>query len=261
MNKFLIRNTDISVSKISFGTASLHKLISKEKGLNLLSAAEDIGISHFDTAPMYGYGYAENLMGEYLSKRRANFTVTTKIGYALNYHLDISLPSIWAKKVFGRIFKLQSGIHQDWSIKGVQRSLDDSLRRLKTDYIDFLLLHEPEYSIINKYEMINWLHDKKKQGAIREWGISGEASKVIPFISYDSEFCNIIQTRVGNKFEAMLPSPMQVDFSYGYFSKVNLTIEHLPSVLKKLREASVQDIYGSIIISSSRIKNILSLVE
>jgi aryl-alcohol dehydrogenase-like predicted oxidoreductase len=151
------------VSKISFGTASLHKLLSKEKGFNILSAAVDIGISHFDTAPMYGYGYAENLLGEYLSKRRANFTITTKIGFIPNYNLGLSLPSIWARKVIDKIFKSQYGINQDWSIRGVQYSLDESLRRLKTDYIDILVLHEPDYSIINNYEMINWLHDKKKQ--------------------------------------------------------------------------------------------------
>ena len=63
---------------------------------------------------------------------------------------------------------------------------------------------QPDTTFKNKYEMINWLHDKKKQGVIREWGVCGEASKVIPFISYGSEFCNILQTRVGNKFEAML---------------------------------------------------------
>lgn len=261
MKKIFIRNTGIEVSKISFGTGSLYKMISEKRALNILSAVEEIGISHFDTAPIYGFGYAENILGKFLERRRSNFTLTTKIGLVPNNRYDVEIPTILAKKLFGRLLKKEYGIHQDWSIIGIQDSLNQSLRRLRTDYIDFLLLHEPEYSEIRKEEMIHWLNKRKSEGVIRAWGISGELTRLAPFFKLNPDFCNIVQTRAGSEIEKNPSYSVKIDFSYGHFSNKNITNISLDTIIQRLIESSNQDDNQSSIIASSNVKHIFAFAK
>ena len=86
-----IDGTDIEVSRLGFGTSSLHHLLSRRDRRSLLLHAESVGITHFDTAPYYGYGLAERELGLALRDRRSRITVTTKVGlYPVSYtHLTL----------------------------------------------------------------------------------------------------------------------------------------------------------------------------
>ena len=70
MQQIAIPNTRLQTSRIGFGTASLHHLYRSRARSALLTAALDSGISHFDTAPMYGEGMAERELGRFLGKAR-----------------------------------------------------------------------------------------------------------------------------------------------------------------------------------------------
>src|SRR5262245_26368239 len=64
---------------LGFGTGLIRRLWTRGVDRLLATAVEE-GITHFDTAPMYGYGDAEGLLGSFLAPRREELTVTTKIG-------------------------------------------------------------------------------------------------------------------------------------------------------------------------------------
>ena len=70
----------LACTRFGFGTTSLLGLDSEQDRLALLERAFDLGIRHFDTAPYYGYGEAEKVLGRFLKSRREAVTVTTKFG-------------------------------------------------------------------------------------------------------------------------------------------------------------------------------------
>ena len=88
MRYITIKNTDIKVSRLAFGTASLHHIFSRKKRLNLLEDALMLGISHFDTSPYYGYGLSEIDLGLMSKGRRDHVSITTKIGSKWGLHLE-----------------------------------------------------------------------------------------------------------------------------------------------------------------------------
>ena len=79
MIKIKIPNTNLIISKIIFGTGSLIKNFTKKKQLFILKKAVDCGFTHFDTAPLYGFGTTESYLGDIL-KKNLHLTVTTKVG-------------------------------------------------------------------------------------------------------------------------------------------------------------------------------------
>ena len=80
MRRVTLQGTDINVSRLSFGTASLHHLPTSRRRQDLLAAAFDHGFTHFDAAPYYGFGIAERELGQFLKARRGRVTITTKVG-------------------------------------------------------------------------------------------------------------------------------------------------------------------------------------
>src|SRR5262245_58942461 len=69
-------------ARLGFGCARLPGVLSKDDAVELLEAALDSGVSHVDTAPLYGWGEAEPLLGELARRRRSEMTIVTKVGLA-----------------------------------------------------------------------------------------------------------------------------------------------------------------------------------
>ena len=84
MKKNLIGRTDLLISELGIGTAPMGgwpKRLEEENALETLESAWKNGIRYFDTAPMYGYGMAEERLGKFLkTKAREEFVVSTKVG-------------------------------------------------------------------------------------------------------------------------------------------------------------------------------------
>src|SRR2546429_8200098 len=70
VNTIVLAGTTLSVSRLGLGTASLHHLLWSSERMQLLKTALDCGISHFDTARMYGEGLAERELGRFLTGGR-----------------------------------------------------------------------------------------------------------------------------------------------------------------------------------------------
>lgn len=153
--------TGISVSEIGFGSWGIGGLskgatsygdTDDAQSLRAVARAVEIGISFFDTSDLYGYGHSEDLLGQAFSGIRQKMVIASKVGFL--EHLG----------------------PQDFSAGHIRRSLEGSLKRLKTDYLDLYQLHSPDILEMEKNpEALNTLRALKKEGKIRAYGVSVRA--------------------------------------------------------------------------------------
>lgn len=137
---------DILPSKLGFGAAPLGNMfrdIPEQEALATVDAAWKDGIRYFDNAPFYGAGLAEIRMGEALAGRpRDQYVISTKVGRVILDEVeDVSARDLGEK---GDVFKhgRPNKIVNDYSADATLRSIEDSLKRLKTDRIDIVWVHD-----------------------------------------------------------------------------------------------------------------------
>lgn len=152
-------STGLRVSEIGFGAAPLGDEYGKadpREMAHALNFALDNGINIIDVAPYYGRGLAETRLGEILQGRRHEVILATKCA---RYEVD--------------------GF--DFSPAGVRRSVDESLRRLRTDYLDILHIHDVEFGCKHQIleETLPAVREIQRQGKTRFIGITGLALKML----------------------------------------------------------------------------------
>lgn len=160
--------TDISVSRIAFGSWGIgggsvwsDRNLTVKDVERLLDCARDSGINYIDTAPVYGTGVSEQLLGEALKHgRRNDFILQTKC--SLNWRNE-----------GGNFHYERDGytVNNDTSAKAVRRDVEDSLRRMQTDFIDSIVVHYVCGSWPVE-ETMGALQDMVKEGKIRTVGLS-----------------------------------------------------------------------------------------
>jgi aryl-alcohol dehydrogenase-like predicted oxidoreductase len=154
-----IAGTDISVSVVGFGVwtvgTSWWGVKDREPGLNLLRRAYERGITYYNTADTYANGAAEELLREALGDRRDKITIATKFGYDIYNH---------------PVSPNHSERPHDWSPQYMRKALENSLRRLGTDYIDLYELHNPRVDAIQKDDLWAELEKVRDEGKIRAFG-------------------------------------------------------------------------------------------
>ena len=159
-----ISDTSIFVSSLGVGGApfghnykwSQGSEVSADTVSKTISKAIKYGLNYFDTAPGYGYGQSERYYGNCLPNfNRSKFVISSKVGNLI-YH-DDKLSSLNSKK--------------DYSKDGIFRSVEESLNRLKLDYLDIALVHDPdEHMQLALEESFPALLDLKSQGVVRSVG-------------------------------------------------------------------------------------------
>jgi aryl-alcohol dehydrogenase-like predicted oxidoreductase len=176
-------DTSLRVSEFGLGCARIGGVFqSNTKGfLELISAANDLGVNFFDTADMYSQGESESLLGRALRGRRDKIIIASKAGYCLPTRRrwaarlkPLLRPAVQLLKI--RRDRLPGGsrgtISQDFSAKYLRGAIDASLRRLRTDYLDLYQLHSPALEIIERGEWQVALEDLKRIGKVRYYGIA-----------------------------------------------------------------------------------------
>src|SRR5690625_512121 len=147
-------NTGLEVSILSYGASSLGSVfreINEQEGINTVHEAIDQGINLIDVSPYYGLTKAEIVLGKALIEiPRDKYVLSSKAGRYGENDFDFSKQSILT-------------------------SVENSLQRLQTDYLDFLFLHDIEFGSFEQVieEGIPALHHLKEQGKIRYFGVSG----------------------------------------------------------------------------------------
>lgn len=157
MNYRSVGTSGLSVSEIGFGCMSLTKTADAE-ATAIVHTAVDAGINYFDTADLYDKGANEELIGKLLKPVRSKIVLATKVG------------NQWKG----------DGSGWDWNPTKdyILKAVDESLRRLQTDYIDLYQLHggtieDPIDETIEAFEQL------VQQGKIRHYGISSIRPNVI----------------------------------------------------------------------------------
>ena len=161
--------TGLSVSEISIGTWALGGKdmgpVNETDAINAIHAMLDNGVNFIDTAPTYGRGSSETIVGKSLKGRRDKVTLLTKCGIR------------WEEGP--KNFK--KGAIRDSSRESILKQIDDSLKRLQTDYIDFYLIHWPDVNTPLE-ETVDTLKDLRKAGKIRFSGISNFEDKAMEIL-------------------------------------------------------------------------------
>jgi aryl-alcohol dehydrogenase-like predicted oxidoreductase len=131
-----------------------------QRSVRSIQASLDAGVNFIDTAPAYGLGLSERVVGEAIRGRRDKVILATKCGL------------VW-HTTKGRFFADQNGssIHRYLGAESIRYEVEQSLRRLETDYVDLYLTHwqDPTTAI---RETMSTLLDLKKEGKIRAIGVS-----------------------------------------------------------------------------------------
>lgn len=263
MRHSLIGHTDVRVSRISFGTASLHHLFSAQRRRHLLEAAAEAGISHFDTSPYYGYGLAETDLGIFMQGRRDRITVTTKVGlYPYGGAVGNAL-GVWARKLGGKFYPRLSRPVIDWSIQRAASSFDDSLGRLKSDYVDFLFLHEPDIGLVNTDEFLKWVESEQAKGKLRFWGLAGLPALLAPWLGIAHPLANVLQARDSiDRHEAdfITARGRDLQFTYGYLSSQGGAGQPVPAC-DLIGKALLRNARGSVLVSTRKAERIKEIAR
>lgn len=146
-----IPRMDLTLSALGLGTAAfggLYQPVSGEDALAAIKQAEIMGIRYFDTAPMYGLGRAEHLLGHALREQLPDdtkFAVSTKVGRLMaRSRPGRELPPAPPKNPFDSGWNSGLNFEEvfDYSYDGIMRSFDDSQQRLGRPEIDLLYVHD-----------------------------------------------------------------------------------------------------------------------
>jgi aryl-alcohol dehydrogenase-like predicted oxidoreductase len=155
-----VGNTDIQVSAVGFGLWTISTgwwgIEDENHGLDLLRQAYDAGVTLFDTADTYGKGKGETMLAEALGGVRDKIVISTKFGYDFYNN---------ANEREG-----QKELPQDFSPDFVRFALEESLKRLGTDYIDIYQIHNPRLPAVRSDELFATLEELKTEGKIRHYG-------------------------------------------------------------------------------------------
>ena len=153
---------DMAVNPIGLGCMGLSAFYGpptdRSEAIRLIHAAVDAGVTHFDTAEMYGMGHNEQLLGEALEDRRDQVRIATKFGPKFRTDAD------------GKI----TGTYVDGSAANMRRAAENSLRFLRTDTIDLYYLHRVDPNIPIE-ETVGAMAELVAEGKVRALGLS-EAS-------------------------------------------------------------------------------------
>ena len=151
-------DTGIQVSEIGFGAwgiggtpkdARAYGPTDDNVSRAALRRAFEKGVTFYDTSPLYGYGHSEELIGTTLKEVRQDIVISSKVGF-VNFNGE-----------------------QNFSPEYIRSSLESSLKRLQTDYIDIFQLHDPSMALLQEdHRIIKTLESLKQEGKIRIIGIS-----------------------------------------------------------------------------------------
>jgi aryl-alcohol dehydrogenase-like predicted oxidoreductase len=169
MERRKLGRTDMEVSVLGFGGAEIEGKSLREVE-RLLGGALDAGLNLIDTAECYGD--SEELIGKAISHRRADYYLITKCGHAnLNWNPNLLQRSIALIRRYDHANFLA---FSDWHPKLLRKSIERSLRRLRTDYLDAVQLHSCKEDVLRRDEVIAVLEQARAEGKVRYLGYSGD---------------------------------------------------------------------------------------
>jgi len=181
-------NGALPVSRIGFGCSYLTGGFEAGASQRLVHAAFDLGVRHFDVAPSYGLGTAEEVLGKALRGRRNEATIATKVGIKgsrMTLRMQMlrlaatPVRKLWpalSHRAGARVLGASS-VHGQFGIDDVRASVERSLRDLRTDRLDALLLHEVAAADITD-ELLAYLQKLRRDGVVGAVGLASGVDRL-----------------------------------------------------------------------------------
>lgn len=194
MNRMNLPNGLENVSRLILGCMRMPDL-SVDKAAEMVKTSMDLGINFFDNATCYTDGVAEERFGEAWTKAgiaRDHFILQTKCGLCFDRN------------------------EFDWRRETILSSVDDSLRRMKTDYLDILLLHRPDL-LYEPEEVAAAFDALEKSGKVRHFGVSNVPPMMLEVLKH-----TVKQPLIINQLQLSLEQSQLIDAAF-YMN--NLTTE------------------------------------
>ena len=189
MKHIKLGNTSLEVSRIALGCMRLSD--ERQEALATIRAALEQGIDFFDHADIYGRGQREKTFSaiwEEVPGLRDKVIVQSKCG--IRYQGE---PNELAPKRY------------DFSYEHIVFSVEESLRRLKTDYLDVLLLHRPD-ALVEPEEVARAFDELHRAGKVRAFGVSNHTAAQIQLLQH-----YVTQPLVTNQVQLSLVHPQLID--------------------------------------------------
>jgi len=180
----------IHSSVLGFGCAPILGSVGSKKAQRSLDVALAYGINHLDLARSYGYGEAERFVGTVIKNRRDKLVLASKFGIVANWKAKLLSPikpvvrflrQNAKKSAASKVDKAEpttatiaDRFHDRLPMRGAEmrRSLENSLKALGTDYLDYFFVHEPPTSLLHIDELAATAELLKSEGKIRAWGLA-----------------------------------------------------------------------------------------
>jgi aryl-alcohol dehydrogenase-like predicted oxidoreductase len=156
----ILGRTGLKVTRLGYGAMEIRgsriwggRPVTEDQAKTILNAVLDAGINFIDTAN--DYGRSEEFIGKYIAHRRSEFYLATKCGCTVVRRDETTddTPHVWTRE-------------------NLLRGLNESLQRMKTDYIDIIQLHNPPVEEAEKNGLVAVLQDMQQQGKVRFISIS-----------------------------------------------------------------------------------------
>ena len=144
MEKRILKHTDLNVSRACFGTMTFGSQVDEAAALRIVDRCLDAGVNFFDTANVYNKGVSETIVGKALKGRRDRVILASKARGKMGDAPD------------------ENGL----SRAAMRKAIDESLRRLGTDYLDIYYLHQPDYDVRIE-ESLETMEELVRAGKVR----------------------------------------------------------------------------------------------
>ena len=175
-------------SRLGFGCGSVMGRVGRTESLRAIAAAVDAGITHFDVARLYGYGEAEALLGEALRGCRDRVVIATKFGLEppraasvlrrlkpLAQQAAARVPGV--RPLLRSVIGTKAQAADRFSVPAARAAIEQSLKALRTDYLDILFLHDCAAADWTE-ELREFLDRQVATGAIRAFGAATDVATI-----------------------------------------------------------------------------------
>ncbi len=177
-------DTGITTSTLALGCARIGSALTplgRRASIALIEEACDLGIRHFDTASIYGQGDSERYLGAALQRRRRDVCIASKAGQLLSHKQAVlaqfKTPLRFLIQHYGRLRgrvaqQRARGVPRCFDPGYIARSLEGSLHRLRTEYLDVFYLHSPDPVVLQDGALLDSMQKWQRQGRVRAIGVS-----------------------------------------------------------------------------------------
>lgn len=217
---------------IGFGGASLTSMPSLKQAIKLLELAYDLGIRHYDTAPVYGNGYSEVIYGKFLKGKRHEVFLVSKFGLGNSSKVFPLVTSIlitlnYLRRQLTSSGNLESQINSSVlnnfstkiDVQQIIHSIESSLRSLKTDHLNAVMLHEALPGNLTD-DSIYELLKLKEAGKVLKIGIATNVDRILQESKTIIPIWDILQYEAYNlekKNQVMALFPNSTHFHHSIF--------------------------------------------